>query len=89
MMIQVECQTQSQLHQSDPSKERWVQLWPVLKEAQAETKAGPIWTQVVAQARRKSKKRCHPTDDLAEVVKTISKDLQEKSTIFPEKVRKG
>ena len=60
MMLWVECQTQSQVHQSYPSKERWVQAWPVLKKAQAEIKAGPIWCQVVAQARRKSKKQIPP-----------------------------
>ena len=52
-----ECQTQSQMHQSYPSKERGVQAWRVLKKAQAENKASPIWCQVVAQTRKKSEKK--------------------------------
>ena len=36
-----------------------------------------------------SKKGCHPTGWLKQVIKTINKRFQEKSTIFSEKVKKG
>ena len=54
MKIQVECQTQSQMHQSYPPKEMWVQAWPILRRAQAEIKAGPIW---LHHGRRSSKEK--------------------------------
>ena len=38
---------------------------------------------------KKQKKDTTQQDDLAEVLKTINKRLQEKSTIFSEKVKKG
>ena len=38
MTIQVECQTQSQMHQSYPPKERWVQAWPVLRKLKQKSK---------------------------------------------------
>ena len=36
-----------------------------------------------------SKNGCHPTGWLKQVIKTINKRFQEKSTIFSEKVKKG
>ena len=62
----------------------------MLKKGQAEIKVGPIRCQVVVQARRKSKKKdTSQQDDLAEVLKTINKRFQEKSTIFAEKGKRG
>ena len=38
MTIQVEYQTQSQINQSDPSKERWFQAWLALKKLEQKSK---------------------------------------------------
>lgn len=42
--------------QSNPSREGWGKAWPALNKTQVEIKVGPVWCQVVTQARRKNKK---------------------------------
>ena len=56
-----------------------------LKKAQAEIKAGPIWCQVVAQARKKSEKRTQPNRMIQQNFSKLLTNAFKKSQQFSQK----
>ena len=90
MTIQVECKTQSQIRQSDPSKERLSPSITSPKESSSRNQSRSNMAPGCRSSKeKKQKKDTTQQNESAEVFKTINKRLQEKSTIFSVKVKKG